>query len=163
MQDDQNQFTTPATLALEALEVPFRVFHHTGPIHSLEQAAAERGQNPEQVIRSIVFRLGSNEYLMALVAGPQQISWPTLRQYLGQSRLTMASPVEVKNVTGYETGTVSPFGLPEPLRTLADPNIFQPEEVSLGSGKRGLAIILEQNNLRRALGKIEEVSLLQNS
>src|SRR5574337_790017 len=124
----------PVSLALEQLGIPHRVFRHPGQVASLEQAARERGQRPEQVVRSILFRLGEGEYLMALVAGPAQISWKRLRQHLGQSRLTMASEDEVLAVTGYRVGTVSPFGLPRPLKVLIDPGVLMEEEVSIGSG-----------------------------
>ncbi len=71
--------TTPVSLALTEMGIPHREFQHPNPVHSLEQAARERGQTPGQVIRSIVFRLGKGEYVMVLVAGPSQISWPDLR------------------------------------------------------------------------------------
>lgn len=135
--------------------ITHRVFHHPGPIESLGQAARERGQRPEQIIRSLLFRLGSGEYVMVLMAGPAQVSWPRLRSYLGQSRLTTATVEEVLAVTGYPLGAVSPFGLPRPLRIIADESIFLENEVSIGSGVRGTTIILSQAALRQALGKIE--------
>ena len=87
--------STPVTRALKALGIPHRFFRHERPVHSLEQAASERGQRPEQVVRSILFRLAEDSYVMVLIAGPGQISWPALRKHLGQSRLTMASEQEV--------------------------------------------------------------------
>ena len=71
---------------LEFKNIPHRIFRHSGPIHSLEQAARERGQMPDQIVRSIVFRIGKEDYIMVLVAGPDQVSWPALRKYLGLSR-----------------------------------------------------------------------------
>ena len=135
---------------------------------SLEQAVRERGQRPEQVIRSILFRTGEDEYLMALVAGPAQISWKALRGYLGQSRLTMANEEEVLAVTGYPTGAVSPFGTMRTLsgtgklRVLVDPGVFLEEEISIGSGIRGTTVILQSADLRRALGDFEMVDLFKN-
>jgi len=78
--------STPVSRALTALNIPHRLFRHPGPIHSLEQAARERGQSPDQVVRSLVFRAAKDEYFMVLVAGARQVAWPTLRRYLGQSR-----------------------------------------------------------------------------
>jgi Cys-tRNA(Pro) deacylase len=141
------------------MNIPHREFRHPGPVRSLEQAAAERGQRPEQVIRSILFRLSADEFVMVLMAGPGQIDWKTLRRYLGETRLTTASEEEVRRVTGYERGAVAPFGLPAPLRILADESIFAPEEISLGSGVRGTTIILSSADLRRALGDVEIVHL----
>ncbi len=135
--------------------IPHRVFVHPGPVHSLEQAAQERGQHPDQVVRSIVFRVGQGEYVMVLVAGARQVAWPTLRRTLGQSRLTMAREDELRQVTGYSVGAVSPFGLPQPMRILVDESVFAADEVSLGSGVRGTTIILSSADLRRALGDVE--------
>lgn len=145
----------PVALALDRLSCPYRLFVHPGPIHSLEQAARERGHQPDQVIRSIVFRVGKDEFVMVLIAGDRQISWPKLRRHLGQSRLTLATEEEVRRVTGYERGAVAPFGLPRPMRILADESAFAYEEVSLGSGVRGTAIILTSADLRRALREVE--------
>jgi Cys-tRNA(Pro) deacylase len=153
----------PVSLALDELNIPHRTFTHPGPVKSLEQAARERGQRPEQVVRSILFRLGEDEYLMALVAGPVQISWKALRAYLGQSRLTTANEDEVLAVTGYPIGAVSPFGTARQLRVLVDPSVFVEEEVSIGSGLRGTTVILKSPDLRRALGEVELVSLLENA
>mgnify|MGYP001119954876 FL=1 len=146
---------TPVTQALEGLGVPYRFFRHPGPVNSLEQAARERGQRPEQIIRSILFRLAAGEYVMVLVAGPRQVDWPTLRRYLGTTRMTMASEEEVLAATGYPLGAVSPFGLPDPLRILADESIFTEAEVSIGSGVRHSTVILRQEDLQRALGEVE--------
>jgi prolyl-tRNA editing enzyme YbaK/EbsC (Cys-tRNA(Pro) deacylase) len=141
------------------MNIPYRLFVHPGPVHSLEQAAEERGQAPEQIIRSILFRLAQGEYVMVLMAGPQQISWTALRSYIGRSRLTMAKREEVLQATGYELGAVAPFGLPQPMRVLADPSIFTPDEVSIGSGVRGTTIVMQTADLRRALPDVEIVEL----
>lgn len=150
---------TPVTRALDALQVPYRVFQHPGEVTSLEQAARERNQLPEQVIRSIVFRLTQDEYVMALMAGAQQINWGALRKYLGVSRVTMATPEELRAVTGYEIGAVSPFGLPKLMRVLVDASVFTHEEISIGSGMRGVTVILKSADLKRALGQAETVDL----
>lgn len=152
--------STPVTQALDALSIPYRTFRHPGPVDSLEQAARERGQAPEQVIRSIVFRLTQDEYVMVLVAGAQQVAWGALRKYLGVSRVSMASEDELRAVTGYVVGAVSPFGLPAPMRTLADPGVFTPAEISIGSGVRGITVILASRDLRRALPELEIVPLI---
>jgi Cys-tRNA(Pro)/Cys-tRNA(Cys) deacylase len=153
----------PVSLALEKLGIPHKVFRHLGQVTSLEQAAAERGQRPSQVVRSILFRIGEGEFIMALVAGPAQISWKRLRQHLGQSRLTMASEDEVLAVTGYRVGTVSPFGLARPLKVLVDPGVLNEEEVSIGSGLRNTAVILKSKDLGRALQGPEIVQLVENT
>lgn len=131
--------------------IPFRLFRHPGPVHSLEQAAHERGQRPEQVVRSIVFRLAEDTFAMVLVAGSLQVAWPALRSYLGQSRLTTANEDELLAATGYPRGAVSPFGLSAPMRILIDQSVLAEEEVSLGSGERYLTVVMRTADLVRAL------------
>jgi prolyl-tRNA editing enzyme YbaK/EbsC (Cys-tRNA(Pro) deacylase) len=153
--------STPVTRALAQMGIPYRFFRHPGPVSSLEQAARERGQRPEQIIRSILFRLGEGEFVMVLVAGPRQVDWPTLRRHLGVTRMTMATEEEVLVATGYPLGAVSPFGLPSALRILADESIFTEHEVSIGSGVRYSTVILAQADLMRALGEVERGSFVQ--
>ncbi len=147
--------STSATQTLDLLSVPYRVFEHSQPPTSLEDAARQRGQVPGQIIRSILFRYEKDKFFITLMAGPGQISWRKLRLHLGVSRISMATEDEVLAVTGYSVGTVSPFGLPRPVRILADVSVFEPEQVSLGSGVRGVAIIMKSADLQRVLGKIE--------
>ena len=154
-----NEVSTPVTIALDRLQLPYRVFQHPGPVHSLAQAARERGHEPQQIIRSLLFRLATDNFVLALMAGPQQVDWKTLRKTLDQKRLTTASEEEVLRITGYPRGAVSPLGLPQPLRTLADPDVFSPAEISIGSGVRGTTVILASADLRRALPEVEIVPL----
>jgi Cys-tRNA(Pro)/Cys-tRNA(Cys) deacylase len=147
--------TSPVSLALREINIPHLEFAHQGQVTSLEQAAAERGQTPGQVVRSIVFRLRAGEFVMALMAGPAQISWPALREHLGQKRVSMASDEEVLATTGYRIGTVSPIATATRLRVLADRGVFVHEEISIGSGQPNTGIILKSADLRRALGDVE--------
>jgi len=153
----------PASVALEKLNIPHQVFRHETPVTSFEQAASDRNQKPEQVVRSILFQIRPEEFLMVLVAGPSQIDWKKLRQLVKRSRIRMATEDEVLEVTGYRIGTVSPFGLKNQVRILIDSSVLQEEEVSLGSGIRSTAIIMKSADLRRALKDSEIVSLLVSS
>lgn len=147
--------STPVSRALVGLGIPHRVLRHPNPLRSLEQAAEERGQRHEQVVRSIVFRAASGEFIMVLVAGPAQIAWPALRQYLGQSRLTTATEEELVRETGYTRGAVAPFALPNPMRILVDRALLEEDEVSMGSGVQGTTVILSTADLLRGLPNAE--------
>jgi Cys-tRNA(Pro)/Cys-tRNA(Cys) deacylase len=147
--------STPASRRLDQLNLPYHTFEHAQSPLSLEEAARQRGQEPGQVIRSIIFRFAEGQFIMVLIAGPGQISWKRIRTTLGVSRLTMASETEVLNSTGFVRGAVTPLGLQTPMRILADESVFKPEEISIGSGVRGVAIIMKSETLKKALGSIE--------
>jgi Cys-tRNA(Pro)/Cys-tRNA(Cys) deacylase len=99
---------------------------------------------------------------MVLVAGPAQISWPALRAYLGQSRLTTADKSEILSITGYPIGAVSPLGLPNPMRILVDRSVLQEGEISIGSGVRNTTVILLSSDLMKALGPVEVGQFIQD-
>jgi Cys-tRNA(Pro)/Cys-tRNA(Cys) deacylase len=152
---DSEISSTPVTRYLDERGIPYRFFRHSGVVRSLEQAARERGQRPEQIIRSIVFRLSRGGYVMVLVAGERQVSWHALRHHLGTSRISMASEAQVKQVTGYPLGAVSPFGIPQPLPFLVDRGVLQEAEISVGSGVRYTTVIMQPEDFMRALGEVE--------
>ena len=149
----------PASLAMDSLGIEHRVFLHERPVTSFEQAASDRNQRPEQIIRSILFQIRDGEFVMVLMAGPDQIDWKKLRQLVKRSRVRMATEEEVLEVTGYRVGTVSPFGVKNQVRVMLDASVLKEAEVSIGSGVRNMAIILKSADLRRALGDVEVVSL----
>jgi Cys-tRNA(Pro)/Cys-tRNA(Cys) deacylase len=153
----------PASIALEKLNIPHQVFKHDTPVTSFEQAASDRNQRPEQIVRSILFQVRPDEFLMVLMAGREQVDWRKLRQLVKRSRVRMATEDEVLEVTGYRVGTVCPFGLKNPVKVLIDASVLKEEEVSIGSGVRNMAIILKSADLRLALADTEIVSLGENS
>ena len=139
--------STPATRHLDRLGIPYQVHVHAGPVRSLEQAAAERGLAPEQIVRSLVFRLENGEFVLVLMPGGRQVSWLKLRRGLGISRITTASREQVLASTGYLPGAVSPFGLATPLRILADSCLLTQDPLSLGAGAPNAGLILARRDL----------------
>jgi Cys-tRNA(Pro)/Cys-tRNA(Cys) deacylase len=153
--DETSKESTPVTRYLDEKGIPYRFFRHPGIVRSLEQAARERGHKPEQIIRSILFRLSRGGFIMVLVAGERQVSWHALRKYLGTSRISMATEDEVLQQTGYPLGAVSPFGTKQPIRILVDQGTLMQDEISIGSGVRYTTVIMQREDFLRALGEVE--------
>ena len=153
----------PASTALDQQGIPHRVFRHERPVTSFEQAASDRNQRPEQIVRSILFQVRAGEFVMVLMAGRDQVDWKKLRQLVKRSRVRMATEDEVLEVTGYRIGTVSPFGMKNQIRILLDASVLREEEVSLGSGIRNIAIIMKSKDVRKALGDVEIVEFGESS
>ena len=96
--------------ALEAAGLDYRVIEHTTPVRSLAEAAAARGVDVVDVIKTLVVRRGEGDYLFVLVPGGRQISWPKLRALLAVSRMSMPPAPEAFEATGFERGTITPLG-----------------------------------------------------
>jgi Cys-tRNA(Pro)/Cys-tRNA(Cys) deacylase len=143
--------TTTVTRALDSLGIPYQLHIHEKPLRSLQQAAQERGLEPTQILRSLLFRCEDEAYILVLMAGPRKVSWPKLRRHLGVSRITTATSEQVRDVTGYPPGAVSPFGLSSHIRILADRSILTHEQISLGAGIPNAGVILKLDDLLKVL------------
>ncbi|HEX5088393.1 MAG TPA: YbaK/EbsC family protein [Nocardioides sp.] len=146
MSDDGSE---RAVAAAEGLGLAFEVTRH-GPVRSLEEAAAARGVDPHQVVKTMVVRVSEGEHVFVLVPGDREIAWPKLRALLGVNRLTMASVEEAYDVTGYVRGTITPLGSLTPLRVIADSSLAG--QISLGGGAPGVAFMVDAAAVVAALG-----------
>ena len=143
---------TPATGALAASGID-HVVTVRGQVGSLEEAAAARGLEPWQILKTLVVRRADDDFVLVLVPGDRQISWPKLRELLGVSRLSMPDKEVARAATGYERATITPFGsLPSPAGTpwpvIADALVAsRPGPVSIGAGAHGVAASVEPADL----------------
>jgi Cys-tRNA(Pro)/Cys-tRNA(Cys) deacylase len=121
-----------------------------GPVRSLEEAAAARGIEPRDIVKTLVVRRGEDDFLFVLVPGDREISWPKLRELLGVSRLSMPTAQVAKDVTGYERGTITPFGSGRAWPVVADQTVAG-RAISIGGGAHGVALTVDGSDVIRAL------------
>lgn len=143
---------TSATRALDALGLPYTLTRH-GPVASLAEAAAARGVTPADIVKTIVVRRADDDYVFVLLPGDREISWPKLRALLGVNRLSLPDAATAKQATGYERGTITPFGSTRPWPVIADSSVTG-RTVSLGGGAHGVAVGLAADDALRALGAV---------
>jgi Cys-tRNA(Pro) deacylase len=140
---------SPAVTAVAASGIAFRIVEH-GPVRSLAEAARARGVEPRDVVKTIVVRLAEGDYRFVLVPGDRVISWPKLRALLGIARMSMPDAATAKAATGYERGTITPFGSSTPWPVIADERV-RGREISLGGGRHGVALAVAADAALEAL------------
>ncbi|MEU8260372.1 YbaK/EbsC family protein [Micromonospora sp. NPDC048999] len=141
---------SPAIAALDAAGLPYRVIRH-GPVRSLAEAARARGVEVPDVVKTIVVRRGEDDHLFVLTPGDRVISWPKLRALLGVSRLSMPDAEAARAATGYERGTITPFGSTIAWPVVADERL-RGQEITLGAGEHGVAVAIDADAALTALG-----------
>jgi len=67
------------------------------------------------------------------------------------SRLSMPDAEVARQATGYERGTITPFGSARPWPVIADERL-RGRTITLGAGKHGLALAADADAILRALG-----------
>ena len=144
----------PSTPALE--EVAASGLEHrvvvTRPAHSAEESAELQGIPPEALLRTIVVRRGADDYLFVLVPAGRRLDWPRLRAHLGVNRLSLPDADEARQATGYERGTITPFGASRAWPVIADASVLEQPMVAIGGGARGVNLHLEPRKLVEGLG-----------
>ena len=147
----------PAEDALASAGIGYRLIRH-GPVRSLAEAAEARGVRPAQVVKTLVVRRGADDFLFVLVPGDRAISWPKLRALLGVSRLSMPDAAVAQQVTGYERGTITPFGAVRRWPVIADQRLAG-QQITLGMGQHGLAAAVAADQVIQALNaEVADVS-----
>lgn len=141
---------TPALRALADLGISHEVVCTTRS-QSVAEAAAKRGIAVSALLKTIVVRRAEDDYVFVLVPGDRAIDWPKLRSHLGVRRMTLPDAAEALEVTGYERGTITPFGATNPWPVVADSTITPDSPVSIGGGAHGVSVRLLADDLLDSL------------
>lgn len=124
-----------------------------GPVRSLADAAAARGVEPADVVKTLVVRRSDDDFVFVLVPGGRSMSWPKLRRELGLSRMSLPDADEAKAATGFARGTITPFGSTRSWPVLADHRL-RGRRVTLGGGAHGVAMAVDADAALTALGAV---------
>jgi Cys-tRNA(Pro) deacylase len=124
----------------------------TEPASSAEESAQFQGIELRQLLRTIVVRRADDDYVFVLVPGGRRFDWPKLRAHLGVKRLSLPDADEAKAVTGYERGTITPFGATRAWPVIADASIDGVPAVAIGGGQRGVNVHIAPADLVAATG-----------
>ena len=84
-------------------------------------------------------RKSEGEHVFVLVPGDRTFSWAKVRALLGTNRISMPDADTAREVTGYERGTITPFGSATQWPVIADTHLAG-REISLGGGGHGVGL-----------------------
>ena len=73
------------------------------------EAASSLGCEVGSIVKSLLFKTKKN-FIFCLVAGDKKASLIKIKNILGTKDLSMASADDVKNISGFTIGGVSPIG-----------------------------------------------------
>ncbi|GAA2148896.1 Cys-tRNA(Pro) deacylase [Humibacillus xanthopallidus] len=144
---DSDAIRTPAVDAVREAGIEHTVTRH-GRVASLEEAAAARGIEPRDLIKTLVVRRSEDEHVFVLVPGNRTFSWAKVRALLGTNRISMPDADTARAVTGYERGTITPFGSVTRLPVIADTHLVG-RRISIGGGAHGVGLTVQGDDVIR--------------
>ena len=84
-----------------------------------KDAATSLGCNVGAIVKSLIFK-SNDKYYLCLISGDKRASASKIKSILNVDELSMASATDVKQVTGFSIGGVSPIGHLNKLNVLID-------------------------------------------
>ena len=97
-----------AEKAIKAFDSKLEIICLAQTARTAEDAATALGCNVGAIVKSLLFKTG-DKFCLCLVSGHKRCSLNKLKKKLNQKDVSMANPEEVKKITGYTIGGVSPI------------------------------------------------------
>lgn len=137
---------TRATAAADELGVAYEAVRRERS-YSVEEAAGKLGIGVDALIKTLVVRRSEGEYVLVCLPGSRVIDWAKLRAVLGERRLSLPDAAEALDATGYERGTITPFGATGDWPVVVDEVLCEQGTVAIGGGAHGVSLLLEVADL----------------
>ena len=145
-------------------EKALKEFDETLSVTELESTArtavdAAKSLNCEvgAIVKSLLFKNGDN-FFLCLVSGDKRCSLNKLKKFFNSKDLSMASPDDVKEQTGYTIGGVSPIGHINNLQILVDTSLNRFKDLYAAAGHPNCIFKINFEDLiKMTNGSIEDI------
>lgn len=138
---------------LNKFNVEYTFQNYNPKVCTAKEASQQIGIPCQNMIKTIVFKNEENNYVVCLLSSEDKINMSKLKKITNKT-IGMATPQEILEQTGYQIGTVTPLLLKEEIKILIDKTVFSKEYIGLGTGKKGVEIILNPNELKKVIDYI---------
>ena len=119
--------------ALKKFKSEIKVIELEQTARTANDAANSLNTEVGSIVKSLLFRNEEN-FLLCLVSGDKRCSLNKLKKIFNSKDLSMASPDEVKDQTGYTIGGVSPVGHKNKLEILVDESLSRFKNLYAAAG-----------------------------
>ena len=126
------------------------------------EAASSLGCEVGAIVKSLLFKT-ENSFTLCLVSGDRKASIIKIKKTLNIKDVSMASADEVKDVTGFTIGGVSPVGHLNKIDVFIDNSLKRFESLYAAAGHPNCVFKLDFINLQKITnGSIKEISEWDN-
>ena len=121
-------------------------------------AATALGCNVGAIVKSLLFKAG-DIFVLCLVSGDKKCSLNKLKKILNEKDVSMANPEDVKRITGYTIGGVSPIGHLTKTKIYIDENLKKFDSIFAAAGHPNAVFEIDFKNLKAlTLGETKKIT-----
>ena len=147
-----------AEKAIKEFDANLKIVFLEQTARTAKDAATALGCNVGAIVKSLLFSAGDN-FVLCLVSGDKKCSLKILKKILNEKNVSMANPDDVKKVTGYTIGGVSPVGHLSKLKIYIDTNLERFTNIFAAAGHPNCVFGIEFNQLIKLTnGQIKEIA-----
>ena len=112
------------------------------------EAASSLGCEVGAIVKSLLFR-SENSFILCLIAGDKKGSLNKIKKTLNIKDVSMAAADDVKNITGYTIGGVSPIGHLNKIDILIDNSLERFTSLFAAAGHPNCVFKIDFKNLQK--------------
>ena len=143
---------------LRDFDPDFRVIILDASARTALEAASSLGCEVGAIVKSLLFKT-DNSFTLCLIPGDKKASLNKIKKILKISDASMASADEVKKITGYTIGGVSPISLLNKINILIDHTFDRFTELFAAAGHPNCVFKIDFKNLKKITkGSIKEIT-----
>ena len=136
----------------------FKVIVLETSARTAQEAASSLGCEVGAIVKSLLFKT-ENIFTLCLVAGDKKASLNKIKKTLKIKDVSMASADDVKNITGFTIGGVSPIGHLNKINILIDQTLNRFNELFAAAGHPNCVFKIDYENLQKITnGSIQEIT-----
>ena len=121
-------------------------------------AATALGCKVGAIVKSLLFRAGDS-FVLCLVSGDKRCSLNKLKKIFDEKDVSMATPEDVKRITGYTIGGVSPTGHLIKTKIYIDENLKNFNSIFAAAGHPNAVFEIDFKNLKALTkGETKEIT-----
>ena len=147
-----------AEKSLKQFNADLKVIELEQTARTANDAATALGCKVGAIVKSLLFRAGDS-FVLCLVSGDKRCSLNKLKKILDEKDVSMANPEDVKRITGYTIGGVSPTGHLTKTKVYIDENLKNYNSIFAAAGHPNAVFEIDFENLKAlTLGEIKEIT-----
>ena len=151
-----------AEKSIKAFDSNLKVIVLDQTARTANEAATALGCKVGAIVKSLLFKAGK-DFVLCLVSGDRRCSLNKLKNILKEKDVFMANPEDVKKITGYTIGGVSPVGHLIKIKIFIDENLKNFESIFAAAGHPNAVFEIDFENLKKLTsGDIKEISEWEN-
>ena len=134
---------------LDTAHISYKVLSYPSDDEHLDALSVAKSLDldPFQICKTIITRNNQNQIYVFSIPGPYSINLKKGRSVINSSSLELVNQRELRKLTGYKRGEVSPLGMNHTYPLIIEETVQLLSTIAISGGQRGLLLLFAPHDL----------------